>query len=199
MYSPCFRDRNSSNISQTRVVLLSSSKTKPLNVILDTAFTANMNAITAHAVVSFYPRLSMINESLLVDNRDADDAMLHSFDVTSTNSHWTKPCGLYCPAVWRKSYGDPGVAMYPWNPASKPAKPDSSLPFGNPRPLEIGHWGPPSMWPPLSVPSIQPTASPTDIRFQEAVRWRIKARCDNPHCPNSVLRSRREAVLGLHL
>lgn len=156
-----------------------------------------MNAITAHNVFSFYPRLTYANESLIFEGQEAIEPLPYSFVLTEINSKWTKACGVYCPMVPRTTYGDPGCAVYPWSYSASQGHnskwvADTSL-------VKVGEWGRKYTAATLGW-GREPTVVKTeDLRLQELFRWRISSRCYNAHCPNAMLREQRQQYLGRYL
>lgn len=173
--------------------MLTTSKTKAINVLLDSPFTAHMNAITPFQVVSFYPRLTYANESMEVDRVVEPRERQLSVALTASNAHWTKPCGYYCPMRWRKTFGDPGVATYSWSPYPRQPKSDwnnhSTL-------VTVGKWGDKLIPGWNTAPPPIPTE---DLRLQQPLRWRISSTCSNPHCANHQLRGRLFEVLRSYI
>lgn len=144
---------------ETRTILLSVSATRALSVVLCTPYSAQMCAITHNSVVCMLPRATLANESLVVEGAPASsNAEDLTFSVIPNNSHWTSPCGLQCPATWRKTPDDDGAAIYSW-----------SMDDG-----QFTSWG-----------SVEDDGR--SFLRSEPLIWRVHSRCHNDHCPNKVL------------
>lgn len=93
---------------------------KPLCGLLSAYNTVDMVAISQDTIASYYPRLTWRNEGIFVNRgvqEQSDQALIttpEGIELRSDNSHWTKPCGAYCPAVWRHSYDDDGLLKASW-------------------------------------------------------------------------------------
>ncbi|KAF6754002.1 hypothetical protein DFP72DRAFT_1068854 [Ephemerocybe angulata] len=169
---------------ERRIVIMSVSKSRAIRVVLATPFTAQMNAITHDRIICLHPRATFANESFVVDGHnlgagEADDA--RGFNVLGDNAHWTEPCGLQCPATWRKTPDDKGAAMYSWS-------------------LEEAWqstWDPTRRLPLRAPFTSRSTTVDSGLAFMsaEALTWRARSRCCNMHCPNMQLFERRVRIL----
>lgn len=166
-----------------------------------------MNAITNSSVVSFYPRLAYANESLVVDGYDVPEPNPYSFTISPSNSGWTKPCGLYCPMLRRITFGDQGVATYPWSHRPKESRPttawgapswSSSSASNNPL-VNVRNWGERYSRATRGWRREPSPVRTTDLRLQEPLRWRMSTTCSNPHCSHNVLAEERALYLGPYL
>ncbi|KAF6752797.1 hypothetical protein DFP72DRAFT_849572 [Ephemerocybe angulata] len=162
----------------TKVVQITAlvSKAEALSVVLRSPFTGQMNALTSTTIGSYYPRLMFRNESLCLEGFDLSKLpptiRPPTFALFPDNSHWTNACGVYCPATWRKTYNDRGLARYRWSVRSQTA---------GPAPL----WGMP--------PDVDPRHE--QLWKGELLSWKMRRRCANPHCPNMVLYDSRQQFL----
>ncbi|KAJ3531224.1 hypothetical protein NMY22_g8245 [Coprinellus aureogranulatus] len=104
-------------------IILLVSENEALSVLMAGGDTADMVAISHDTIVSYYPRLTFANEGLLVNSGvRADDAATMSItldeedvEIHLSNYHWTKPCGPYCPELWRCNYDDEGALKVHWD------------------------------------------------------------------------------------
>lgn len=103
-----------------------------MSVILACHTTADMTILTATQLISLFPRLLIHNEALIVDtpldvSPTVEKQESQGLRLVGSNSHWTSPCGVYCPMRWRKTYGDPGFARLTWHDKrARPRPPKSS-------------------------------------------------------------------------
>ncbi|KAF6754976.1 hypothetical protein DFP72DRAFT_1123600 [Ephemerocybe angulata] len=130
-----------------------------------------MNAIIPGSVIVFYPRLTFANDSLAVEGVEGGERTDNlTFAVSDTNAGWTKPCGIYCPTIWRKSVEDRGAASYSWS-YLHPDAPKPSYWVKHPHPVEV-------------------------FCSSEALTWRVHSRCHNSACPNMQLYNARLRYLN---
>ncbi|KAJ3529761.1 hypothetical protein NMY22_g8859 [Coprinellus aureogranulatus] len=110
---------------QDYFIVLLYSRNGSLSVLMSVDNTADMVAISHDTMVSYYPRLMFANEGLLCNaSVEADSDSATSISITSedeevelmfNNYHWSKPCGPWCPALWRCTYDDEGALKLHWN------------------------------------------------------------------------------------
>lgn len=149
------------------------SRDQPLDVILAAPTTAGMNAISSTHIISFYPDLTASKAALAVEGVE-DTTLLDiyrlppSFTTSTSNAHWKKPCGHVCPAIWRKSKDDAGVARYRWS-----HRPVVSFRLADWLPRE-------GKWSDILSPH------PQDMTFTRTLKWRIMSRCWNPRCEHTL-------------
>lgn len=119
-----------------------------------------MNILTHNSILSFYPGLSFANYGLWSDDITLSDEECIEVGLDSAmisiddNATWSKPCGLYCPMLWRKPLYDRGIAEFSWESGVNHAGP--------------GGWN--SWW------------DSEDMRVIDMVMWRMLARCRNTLC-----------------
>ena len=105
-------------------VTISVAFTDVLSVLLKAPTTAQMDALTATSLISFFPNLHQSSECLLTRNFDSTllgTRVSHrGLECYTTNSHWSSPCGDYCPAAIRKTVEDPGVLLVHWDVRLRP-------------------------------------------------------------------------------
>lgn len=156
-------------------ITLASSESDLGSVLIAAPTTVNMVALTASAVFALYPAMTFKGECLILEERSMEPSAYgrdFHLDIKthSTNEHWTKPCGLYCPERLRKTVDDDGIAAYPWN--SHPSSADES-----------------TLRPTLAVDRKE-----VGYMFIEIMQWTL-GRCRNEHCSNSRLRDGRMSIV----
>ena len=115
------------SVRQVYTILLLTSRHSALSVLLSADSTADMNYISFHSILSYYPRLIFRKEALFIGpgiNPQTRPLMFttdEGLNVFSDNRHWRKPCGIYCPTAWRQTFDDDGVMRVDWFPGTKPA------------------------------------------------------------------------------
>lgn len=154
-------------------------KENTLKALLGSPTTAEMNAITHDAVFSLYPRLTYANEALVVGRITSAGVGIGELRVGGgvkiyrNNSHWTKPCGLYCPMRRRKTYDDEGVARYRWCASQD----DLNV---------YNKWG--------NATTDEPArgvVTEWDLMYSSMETWQVFDKCQNPHCEHAVKYDRR--------
>lgn len=163
------------------------SKNKSIDVVLGSACTADMNALTAMEIVSFYPQLTLAGQSLTVEGSETEGCTLSSgppLMCYDDNSHWTKGCGPYCPMVWRKTFDDDATAVYRWRFDGAPRRR---------RGVDMDSWGPALKgW----GDSLEwDDGHDSEFLHERLLVWRIKSRCLNETCDNMRLYERRMKYL----
>ncbi|KAF6747084.1 hypothetical protein DFP72DRAFT_854771 [Ephemerocybe angulata] len=152
------------------------SKEEAISVLLRSPFTGQMNALTSTTLGSYYPRLTFRNESLSLEGFDQSTLPASvrppTFALYPDNSHWSNPCGIYCPATWRKTRNDRGLALYRWS-----AHPQAE--------------SPPQFWGRPAVSDVQQE----HLWTADLLSWKLCHRCANPNCPNMGLYDSRSQFL----
>lgn len=144
-----------------------------------------MNAITHDTIYSLFPRLTYANEGLVVERdepTDIEEARKHAgggVELYRDNSHWTRPCGHYCPMMNKKTYDDDGVARYRWSPWQDDLTVVND--FGN-----AVHDGPG-----------RSAVVERDLMYSDLYSWRVLDRCTNSLCDHAQKSSRRGMFLNL--
>ncbi|KAJ3531228.1 hypothetical protein NMY22_g8247 [Coprinellus aureogranulatus] len=104
-------------------IVIMISKEQALRVLIAADNTADMLAISHDTIVSYYPRLLFAGEGMFNNTAvEPDDTSGMSItadgvdiELHANNYHWTKPCGPYCPEIWRWTYDDAGVMKIRWD------------------------------------------------------------------------------------
>ena len=144
-----------------------SSRRCALTVVLSSPSSIHMNVITSSRVISFYPQLSLAGRSLVREGQDLEEVRSStdpSVQHSASNNDWNEKCGVYCPAIRRKTYGDVGIAQYCWS--------QTLLPLTTPL-----------------FPYPHEDTSPCnadELLLQEHVEWTLAKRCSNRFCPVSL-------------
>ncbi|KAH6904772.1 hypothetical protein BKA70DRAFT_1506238 [Coprinopsis sp. MPI-PUGE-AT-0042] len=88
----------------------------------DTAFptllrgsnTSLMNTLSGTRIYSFYASLTRAGVGLVVKDDPAFALRNQDIQLQDANDQWIRPCGAICPAIWRKTIGDPGLLCVVW-------------------------------------------------------------------------------------
>lgn len=149
-------------------------------MILASPSTIHMNAITETTIITLYPRVTFQDEGLVLQGQNMGEVQQmtpSSASLAADNSHWKKECGIYCPEIWRKTYGNKGIAQYPWSQKLACFAPATfaSATFGG-----IGRG-----------------RREKERLLEELLEWRLSARCMNPVCSNKIKHNARAKYLDL--
>jgi hypothetical protein len=73
-----------------------------ISVVLSASTTADLNFMTPYEIVSFYPRCTLANECMPMTKEPLTEEQVSILEgqgvtIITTNEHWTKTCGWYCP------------------------------------------------------------------------------------------------------
>jgi hypothetical protein len=88
-----------------------------MQVMLAAPILAQSNLVMPTRLYSQFPNLVTVPTALRTDNSRARFPHRASvcYDIETTNHKWSYPCGPLCPARYKKSVGDKGVASFMWN------------------------------------------------------------------------------------
>ncbi|KAJ2919812.1 hypothetical protein MD484_g572, partial [Candolleomyces efflorescens] len=115
--SVCDMEREDEVAGQTLKLTLTESLGGIMQVMLAAPISAQSNLITPTRIYSQFPNLVTMATALRTDNLRArfTRRTVVCYDMETSNRNWTYPCGALCPAKYRKSVGDKGVASFVWN------------------------------------------------------------------------------------
>lgn len=134
-------------------------------VLLCSPYTAQLNMFTSSCVYSAFPTFVGKARCLKTDRplivTESRPHPFNSFTYQATNADWGQSCGVWCPALNRKTRGDKGMASFMWNEHTDYSK------LNLPRHKDVD-------W----------------LMGQSVLVWRFGS-CLNKHCPNWAPRYRR--------
>ncbi|RXW14063.1 hypothetical protein EST38_g11794 [Candolleomyces aberdarensis] len=161
-----------------------------LSVILSAPTTADMTFITANDIISFFPRMMLANECMVVDNAGDIDSIVANLKeqgqrVLDSNRHWKTPCGSFCPMRWRKTFGDEGMVRFRWHARRNVHSPQD---LSN---SQSWNWRSSAG----SIDDDEDAIDRHDIMYRDQLKWRIWNRCENPNCSNAIHAAQRAEFL----